>query len=82
MLMALVICGCAPGGRISGLDRLGQLIALTGALASGRDLMVLDEATANMDNAWVNAMHEIFDKEVFTLITGAHGRGYKCYPTE
>jgi ABC-type bacteriocin/lantibiotic exporter with double-glycine peptidase domain len=59
------------GGRnLSGGQR--QLIALTGALASGRGLMVLDEATANMDGSLGGASALLLDNAVCTLISARH----------
>jgi ABC-type bacteriocin/lantibiotic exporter with double-glycine peptidase domain len=59
------------GGRnLSGGQR--QLIALTGALASGRGLMVLDEATANMDEFWRSGTSLLLNNTVCTLISATH----------
>lgn len=59
------------GGRnLSGGQR--QLIALTGALASGRGLMVLDEATANMDGLTGIGSASLLKSTVGTLIMATH----------
>lgn len=49
-----------------------QLIALTGALASGRGLLVLDESTANLDNNLVCSASLCFDKSSYTIIRTSH----------
>ncbi len=60
-----------PGGKnLSGGQR--QLIALTGALASGRGLMNLDEALANIDNAWSLTLQRLLDKAPWTVIAATH----------
>lgn len=59
------------GGRnLSGGQR--QLIALTGALASGRGLMILDEATANMDGFLENDNTSLLWSSTCTLIRAMH----------
>jgi ABC-type bacteriocin/lantibiotic exporter with double-glycine peptidase domain len=59
------------GGRnLSGGQR--QLVAFTGALASGRGLMVLDEATANMDAFWESGSNLLLSQSLCTLIMTAH----------
>lgn len=59
------------GGRnLSGGQR--QLIALTGALASGRGLMVLDEATANMDNTWMATLQGVLENTACTMVQCRH----------
>ena len=60
-----------PGGRnLSGGQR--QLIALTGAIASARGLLILDEATANLDNTWASAIQVLLDRATWTSITATH----------
>ena len=58
------------GKNLSGGQR--QLIALTGALASGRAVMLLDEARANMDNVWSAALDETMGKFSWTQIAATH----------
>ncbi len=60
-----------PGGRnLSGGQR--QLIALTGALASGRPLLLLDEAMANLDARRAAPLQAILDAGPWTLVAASH----------
>lgn len=59
------------GGRnLSGGQR--QLIALTGALASRRELMFLDEATASMGSTWMAQIKILIDAAPRTLVMANH----------
>lgn len=58
--------------NLSGGQR--QLIAITAALASRRGLMILDEATANMDNAWALAIQGSISQSSSTIIKSAHDK--------
>jgi ABC-type bacteriocin/lantibiotic exporter with double-glycine peptidase domain len=58
------------GGNLSGGQR--QIIALTGALASGRTLIVLDEATANMDSGLSRGAMSLLTNPEFTIILAKH----------
>lgn len=58
------------GWNLSGGQR--QMIALTGAMASGRGLMVLDEATANMDGSLGGGIALLLNNAVCTLISATH----------
>lgn len=60
------------GGNLSGGQR--QLIAMTGALASGRGLLVLDEATANMDGLMRSAITSYLNSATCTLVHTMHTR--------
>ncbi|WP_306599290.1 peptidase domain-containing ABC transporter [Geothrix sp. 21YS21S-2] len=61
-----------PGGRnLSGGQR--QLIALTGALASGRPLLLLDEALANLDARHAASLQAILAAGPWTLVAASHG---------
>jgi len=60
-----------PGGRnLSGVQR--QLIALTGALASGRPLMLLDEAMANLDARHAAPLRAILAAGPWTMVAADH----------
>ena len=60
-----------PGGRnLSGGQR--QLIALTGALASGRPLLLLDEALANLDPVHGAPLQRLIDQGPWTVIAANH----------
>lgn len=68
------------GGRnLSGGQR--QLIALTGALASGRGLMILDEATANLDGFSGSSIHLLLRNTIGTVIEAAHISDRSFYPS-
>lgn len=58
------------GGSLSGGQR--QLIALTGALASGKALVILDEATSSMDNQMVVNVNCLLNETLKTIITANH----------
>ncbi|BDU74939.1 peptidase domain-containing ABC transporter [Mesoterricola silvestris] len=61
-----------PGGRnLSGGQR--QLIALTGALASGRPLLLLDEALANLDAAHAAPLRTLLAQGPWTLVSANPG---------
>jgi ATP-binding cassette, subfamily B, bacterial len=61
----------APGGRsISGGQR--QLIALTAALASGRKLLLLDEALSNIDPIRAAGLRELIESVSATVIEARH----------
>jgi len=60
-----------PGGRnLSGGQR--QLIALTGALASGRPLLLLDEALANLDARHAASLRAILAAGPWTMVAANH----------
>jgi ABC-type bacteriocin/lantibiotic exporter with double-glycine peptidase domain len=60
-----------PGGRnLSGGQR--QLIALTGALASGRPLLLLDEAMANLDARHAAPLQAILAAGPWTMVAANH----------
>lgn len=60
-----------PGGRtLSGGQR--QLIALTGALASGRPLLLLDEAMANLDARHAAPLQAILAAGQWTVVAANH----------
>jgi ABC-type bacteriocin/lantibiotic exporter with double-glycine peptidase domain len=60
-----------PGGRnLSGGQR--QLIALTGALASGRPLLLLDEAMANLDARHAAPLRAILAAGPWTMVAANH----------
>ena len=60
-----------PGGRtLSGGQR--QLIALTGALASGRPLMLLDEPLANLDARHAAPLQAILAEGPWTMVAANH----------
>lgn len=60
-----------PGGKtLSGGQR--QLIALTGALASGRPLLLLDEALANLDARHAASMQAILAAGPWTMVAANH----------
>jgi ABC-type bacteriocin/lantibiotic exporter with double-glycine peptidase domain len=61
-----------PEGRsLSGGQR--QLIALTGALASGRPLLLLDEAMANLDPERAARLREQLETGPWTVVAASHG---------
>jgi ABC-type bacteriocin/lantibiotic exporter with double-glycine peptidase domain len=61
----------APGGKnISGGQR--QLIALTAAVASGRKLLLLDEAMSNLDPIRAAALRKLLDSLPATIIEARH----------
>ena len=61
----------SPGGRsLSGGQR--QLIALTGAMASGRPLLLLDEALANLDPLHAAPLRELLHTGPWTLVSARH----------
>ena len=60
-----------PGGRnLSGGQR--QLIALTGAVASGRPLLLLDEAMANLDARHAAPLREALAAGPWTMVAANH----------
>jgi ABC-type bacteriocin/lantibiotic exporter with double-glycine peptidase domain len=60
-----------PGGRnLSGGQR--QLLAITGALASGRPLLLLDEALANLDPHLGAAIQDIIEAGPWTVVSASH----------
>jgi ABC-type bacteriocin/lantibiotic exporter with double-glycine peptidase domain len=60
-----------PGGRnLSGGQR--QLIALTGALASGRPLLLMDEATANLDASSAAPLQAFLAAGPWTMVAANH----------
>jgi ABC-type bacteriocin/lantibiotic exporter with double-glycine peptidase domain len=60
-----------PGGRsLSGGQR--QLIAVTGALAAGRQLLLLDEALANIDPALAQRLSRCLWSRGWTLVSVSH----------
>jgi ABC-type bacteriocin/lantibiotic exporter with double-glycine peptidase domain len=62
-----------PGGQnLSGGQR--QLIALTGALASGRPLLLLDEALANLDALRAATLRERLAAGPWTLVAASHAQ--------
>lgn len=63
-----------PGaGTLSGGQR--QLIALTGTLAAGRPLLLLDEATANLDARCAARLEAILASGPWTLVSAGHAPG-------
>jgi ABC-type bacteriocin/lantibiotic exporter with double-glycine peptidase domain len=58
------------GGNLSGGQR--QLIALTGALASGRNLLLLDEALASLDALHAAPLQKILAAGPWTLVAANH----------
>lgn len=63
-----------PGGAtLSGGQR--QLIALTGALASGRQLLLLDEPLANLDPVREAQLRTLLFERSWTVLAAAHGAG-------
>lgn len=58
------------GGNLSGGQR--QLIALTGALASGRPLLLLDEALANLDSVHGAPLQGLIDRGLWTVVAANH----------
>ena len=64
------------GGRtLSGGQR--QLIALTGALASGRPLLLLDEALANLDGLHAEPLRQLMASGRWTVVAADHGQGLR-----
>jgi len=61
------------GGTLSGGQR--QLIALTGALASGRPLLLLDEALANLDALHAAPLRERLASGPWTMVAANHSPG-------
>jgi ABC-type bacteriocin/lantibiotic exporter with double-glycine peptidase domain len=62
-----------PGGRnFSGGQR--QLIALTGALGSGRPLLLLDEAVANLDPVHAAPLQALVASGAWTVVAASHAR--------
>ena len=62
------------GGRsLSGGQR--QMIALTGALASGRPLLLLDEALANLDGLHAEPLRQLVASGPWTVVAADHGPG-------
>ena len=62
-----------PGGRtLSGGQR--QLIALTGALAADRPLMLLDEALASLDPLRAAPLRELLAAGPWTVVAADHFR--------
>jgi ABC-type bacteriocin/lantibiotic exporter with double-glycine peptidase domain len=63
----------APGGRnLSGGQR--QLVAVTAAIASGRKLLLLDEALANIDPAGAAVLADLLEDLPSTLVEARHRR--------
>jgi len=61
----------SPGGRsISGGQR--QLIALTAAIASGRKLLLLDEALSNIDPIRAAALRKLLEALPATMVEARH----------
>jgi len=58
------------GGNLSGGQR--QLIALTGALASGRPLLLLDEARANLDALRAAQLQALIAEGPWTVVAADH----------
>jgi ABC-type bacteriocin/lantibiotic exporter with double-glycine peptidase domain len=58
------------GGNFSGGQR--QLVALTGALASGRPLLLLDEALANLDPILAEPLQVLMASGNCTVVTANH----------
>jgi len=58
------------GGTLSGGQR--QLLALTAALASERDVLLLDEPTANLDNVTAARVDRVLRESGRTLVMAAH----------
>jgi ABC-type bacteriocin/lantibiotic exporter with double-glycine peptidase domain len=68
-----------PEGRnLSGGQR--QLIALTGALASGRPLLLLDEALANLDAMRTAPLREMLEAGPWTMVAANHAPGASTGP--
>jgi ABC-type bacteriocin/lantibiotic exporter with double-glycine peptidase domain len=59
------------GGTLSGGQR--QLIALAGAVASGRQLLILDEPLANLDPVWALRLRTLLLERPWTVLAAAHG---------
>jgi ABC-type bacteriocin/lantibiotic exporter with double-glycine peptidase domain len=63
----------AQGRNLSGGQR--QLIALTGALASDRPLLLLDEALANLDPVRAAGLRELLATGPWTVVAADHASG-------
>jgi ABC-type bacteriocin/lantibiotic exporter with double-glycine peptidase domain len=59
------------GGSLSGGQR--QLIALTGALAARRPLLLLDEALANVDAGQSRRLQDLIAGGPWTVVAASHG---------
>ena len=65
------------GGRsLSGGQR--QLLAMTAALASGRSVLLLDEAMANLDARRASVLAQALAEGPWTVITASHGRDLRA----